>query len=204
MEIQWFCMEPTVTNAMRYLRTTHSNRARPRTAGFTLMETLIALFVLAVGVLGLAAMLADALSYMAASQDDFIAQQKAEEAVETIFTAKYNGNITWNQVSNYNSTSSPQGLFLTGPQPLLQPGPDGLVGSVNDTAALPDYIIYPGADGMLGTADDVNAPLSNFTRTITISAITGEQNLRTVQVVVNYSTGKFTRSFTLNTDISAY
>ncbi len=193
-----------MTNAMRYLRATHSNRARPRTAGFTLMETLIALFVLAVGVLGLAAMLADALSYMAASQDDFIAQQKAEEAVETIFTAKYNGNITWNQVSNYNSTSSPQGLFLTGPQPLLQPGPDGLVGSVNDTAALPDYIIYPGADGMLGTADDVNAPLSNFTRTITISAITGEQNLRTVQVVVNYSTGKFTRSFTLNTDISAY
>ncbi len=193
-----------MTKAMRYLRATHSNRARPRTAGFTLMETLIALFVLAVGVLGLAAMLADALSYMAASQDDFIAQQKAEEAVETIFTAKYNGNITWNQVSNYNSTSSPQGLFLTGPQPLLQPGPDGLVGSVNDTAALPDYIIYPGADGMLGTADDVNAPLSNFTRTITISAITGEQNLRTVQVVVNYSTGKFTRSFTLNTDISAY
>jgi type II secretory pathway pseudopilin PulG len=189
---------------MRYLRARDSNRARPRTAGFTLMETLIALFVLAVGVLGLAAMLADALSYMAASQDDFIAQQKAEEAVESIFTAKYNGNITWNQVSNYNSTSSPQGLFLTGAQPLLQPGPDGLVGSVNDTAAIPDYIIYPGADGMLGTADDVNAPLSNFTRTITISAITGEQNLRTVQVVVNYSTGKFTRSFTLNTDISAY
>jgi type II secretory pathway pseudopilin PulG len=193
-----------VTNANRYLRATHSNRARPRAAGFTLMETLIALFVLAVGVLGLAAMLADALSYMAASQDDFIAQQKAEEAVETIFTAKYNGNITWNQVSNYNSTSSPQGLFLTGPQPLLQPGPDGLVGSVNDTAALPDYIIYPGPDGMLGTADDVNAPLSNFTRTITIAAIAGEQNLRTIQVVVNYSTGKFTRSFTLNTDISAY
>jgi type II secretory pathway pseudopilin PulG len=204
MEIQRFCMESTVTNANRYLRATHSNRARPRAAGFTLMETLIALFVLAVGVLGLAAMLADALSYMAASQDDFIAQQKAEEAVETIFTAKYNGNITWNQVSNYNSTSSPQGLFLTGPQPLLQPGPDGLVGSVNDTAALPDYIIYPGPDGMLGTADDVNAPLSNFTRTITIAAIAGEQNLRTIQVVVNYSTGKFTRSFTLNTDISAY
>jgi hypothetical protein len=45
---------------------------------------------------------------------------------------------------------------------------------------------------MLGTADDVNAPLSNFTRTITISAITGEQNLRTIQVVVNYNTGKFT------------
>ena len=127
-----------------------------------MLETLIALMVLAVGVLGLAAMLADALSYMAASQDDFIAQQKAEEAVESIFTAKYNGNITWAQVANYSSASSPQGLFLTGPQPLLQPGPDGLVGSVNDTAATPDYIIYPGADGKLGTADDVDAPLQQF------------------------------------------
>lgn len=187
---------------MRHLRAANRNRARA--AGFTLLETMIALIVLAVGVLGLAAMLADALSYMAASQDDFIAQQKAEEAVESIFTAKYNGNITWNQVANYSSVSAPLGLFLTGPQPLLQPGPDGLVGSVNDTGATPDYIIYPGPDGKLGTADDIDAPLSNFTRTITISAITGEQNLRTVQVVINYNTGKFTRTYTLNTDISAY
>jgi prepilin-type N-terminal cleavage/methylation domain-containing protein len=190
--------------AMRHLRAANTNRNRPRAAGFTLLETLIALIVLSVGVLALAAMLADALSYMAMSQDDFIAQQKAEEAVESIFTAKYNGNITWAQVANFNSSSSPQGLFLTGPQPLLQPGADGLVGSVNDTASLPDYIVYPGADGMLGTADDVNAPLSNFTRTITISAIAGEQNLRTVQVVVIYNTGKFNRTFTMNTDISAY
>jgi type II secretory pathway pseudopilin PulG len=189
---------------MRHFRAANSNRNGLRTAGFSLLETLIALLVLAVGVLGLAAMLADALSYMAASQDDFIAQQKAEEAVESIFTAKYNGNITWNQVANFSSTTSPQGLFLTGPQPLLQVGADGLVGSVNDTASAPDYIVYPGTDGQLGSSLAVKMPLSNFTRTITISAITGEQNLRSIQVVVNYSTGKFTRSFTLNTDISAY
>jgi hypothetical protein len=189
---------------MRHLRAANSNPSRPRAAGFTLLETLIALFVLAVGILGLAAMLADALSYMAASQDDFIAQQKAEEAVESIFTAKYNGNITWNQVANYSSTTTPLGLFLTGPQPLLQPGADGLVGSVNDTASTPDYIMYPGTDGKLGSALAVKEPLTNFTRTITISAITGEQNLRTIQVVINYNTGKFTRSYTLNTQISAY
>jgi prepilin-type N-terminal cleavage/methylation domain-containing protein len=50
---------------MRHFRAPHTNRNRPRAAGFTLLETLIALVVLAVGVLGLAAMLADALSYMA-------------------------------------------------------------------------------------------------------------------------------------------
>jgi len=36
--------------------------------GFTLMETLIALTVLGVGVLGLAAMLADSLVYMSGAQ----------------------------------------------------------------------------------------------------------------------------------------
>ena len=45
--------------------------------GFTLMETLIAMVVLAVGILGLAAMLGDSLAYMKGSQDDFIAQRNA-------------------------------------------------------------------------------------------------------------------------------
>ena len=62
--------------------------------GFTLLETMIALVVLAVGVLGLAAMLADSLAYMQSSQYGFIAQQKAEEAAEAIYTAKYTNNAT--------------------------------------------------------------------------------------------------------------
>ena len=48
-----------------------------------------------VGILGLAALLYDSLSYMQGSQDDFIAQQKAEEAAEAIFTAKYSANATF-------------------------------------------------------------------------------------------------------------
>ena len=51
-------------------------------AGFSLLETMVALIVLAVGILGLAALLYDSLSYMQGSQDDFIAQQKAEEFLQ--------------------------------------------------------------------------------------------------------------------------
>src|ERR1700733_8370422 len=103
---------------------------RRSTKGFTLLETMIALIVLFVGLLGLAAMLGDALAYMRGSQDDFIAQQKAEEAAEAIFTAKYTNGVTWAQVQN-NGPVTPAGLFLNGPQPILQPGPtDGLVGTV--------------------------------------------------------------------------
>jgi prepilin-type N-terminal cleavage/methylation domain-containing protein len=174
-----------------------------RQSGFTLLETMIAVAIMAVGVLGLAAMLGDSLAYMAGSQADFIAQQKAQQAVETIFTAKYDNTVAWAQIAN-NSVGNPQGLFYSTPQPIRQPGADGLVGSINDNAAPLDYILYPGPDGKLGTADDEKYPLGNFTRTITITNFNGDPNLRTISVTVNYTTGRFTRSYTLNALISAF
>jgi type II secretory pathway pseudopilin PulG len=180
----------------------HHAAKRRSTRGFTLLETMIALLVLFVGILGLAAMLGDALAYMRGSQDDFIAQQKAEEAAEAIFTAKY--GITWAQVSN-NSGANPAGLFLNGPQPVLQPGPiDGLVGTVADSAQPPEYILTPGPDQKLGTADDVQLPLTEFTRQITITDVAGDANLRTIQIQVFYNTGRFKRTYTMNTYISAF
>ena len=172
-------------------------------SGFTLLETMIALIVLAVGILGLAAMLGDAMAYMQGSQDDFIAQQKAEQAVEAIFTAKYTNSIKWPQVANFNG-GNPQGLFLPGAQVLTVTGPDGLVGSVNDVGAAPDYILDPGPDGKLGTADDVQRPLGNFTRTITITNNPADANLRNVVVTVNYTSGRFKRSYSVTTLISAF
>jgi prepilin-type N-terminal cleavage/methylation domain-containing protein len=184
--------------------TMHQAPRRLSAKGFTLLETMIALLVLGVGILGLAAMLGDALAYMRGSQDDFIAQQKAEEAAEAIFTAKYTNGITWAQVSN-NTGGNPAGLFLLGPQPILQPGAvDGLVGTVADAGSPEEYILTPGPDNKLGTADDVQMPLNEFTRTITIANVAGDVNLRTIQIVVNYNTGRFKRSYTMNTYISAF
>ncbi len=182
----------------------HHETKRHSKKGFTLLETMIALVVLFVGLLGLAAMLGDALSYMRGSQDDFIAQQKAEEAAEAIFTAKYTNGILWNQVQN-NGALTPTGLFLNGPQPILQPGPtDGLVGTVADAAQPPEVIVTPGPDGKLGTADDVQLPLTEFTRSITITPYPGDPNLRTIQIQVFYNTGRFRRTYTMNTYISAF
>ncbi len=178
-------------------------RSRPSAKGFTFIETMIALVVLIAGLLSLAVMLADALAYMQGSQSDFIAQQKAEEAVEAIFTAKYSNSVTWAQINN-QAVATPLGLFLAAPQPLLQPGPDGLLGSINDVGAPPDYILEPGPDGKLGTADDVKVPLSNFTRTITITNFVGDTNLRNIQVTVTYTTTRWTRTYTVNSLISAF
>ena len=179
-------------------------RKRRANAGFTLLETMIALLVLMVGVLGLAGLLADSLSYMQGSEYDFIAQQKAEEAAEAIYTAKYTNNATFSQISN-NTVGNPGGLFLVGPQPLLVPGADGLVGSVADAGGNPAYIVYPGADGKLGTADDVYESLGAFTRTITIIPVSGYTNsLNQVQIEVDYSTGRFKRKYVLTTFVSAF
>jgi prepilin-type N-terminal cleavage/methylation domain-containing protein len=172
--------------------------------GFTLLETMIALLVLGVGILGLAAMLGDALAYMRGSQDDFIAQQKAEEAAEAIFTAKYTNGVTWAQVSN-NTGGNPAGLFLVGPQPVLQPGAaDGLVGTVADSGSPEEYILSPGPDNKLGTADDVQMPLTEFTRTITITNIASDVNLREIEIQVFYNTGRFKRTYTMYSYISAF
>jgi type II secretory pathway pseudopilin PulG len=180
-----------------------AQRKARQLAGFSLLETMIALIVLMVGILGLAAMLGDSLAYMQGSDEDFIAQQKAEQAVEAIFTAKYTGSVTWPQVTNF-SGGNPQGLFLSVAQPLTIPGTDGLVGTAVDSGAPPDYILEPGPDGKLGTADDIQVPLSNFTRTITITPYVGDANLRNINVTVNYTAGRFQRSYTINTLISAF
>jgi len=178
-------------------------KRQSREKGFTLLETLIALVVLAIGVLGLAGMLANSLAYMKGAQMDFIAQQKAEEAAEAIYTAKYNNPNDWAQISNF-SVGNPAGVFLTGPQPLLEPGADGLVGSVADVGSPPEYTIEPGPDGKLGTADDIKIPLTNFTRTITITNVAGDSNLRNIVITINYKAGTFQRTYTLQTDISAF
>ncbi len=171
--------------------------------GFTLLETMIAILVLSIGVLGLAALLGNGLAFLNGSQADFIAQQKAAEAVECVFTARDTQTLSWAQIQNTGSG----GLFLAGAQPMLDPGTDGLIGTSADSVANPSTIIYPGPDGILGTADDVIIQLSdsyNMTRTITITNIVNEPSVRQLQVTINYQSGRFTRSYTLTTYISQY
>jgi Prokaryotic N-terminal methylation motif len=173
---------------------------RGGSAGFTLIEAIVAVLILSFGILGLAATMADSISYMNGSQDDYIAQQKAEEGVESVFFARDSKVYTWAQIENGGNG----GIFLDGPQPLLHPGANGIVGTIDDEANNPDMIIQPGPDGVLGTADDVKLSLGNFTREILIADVAGEPNLRQIQVIIRYQAGRFQRSYTLTSYISAF
>lgn len=180
---------------------------RKRQRGFTLIEAMISIVILSFGILSLAVIYSQGIYYANVAQIDYIAEKKAEEAIETIFTARDTGLLTWAQIENVAGTSGTDGgVFLDGAQPLLDPGPDGLVGTADDDASDPDAVITgPGSDGVLGTADDQKVNLNPWmTRTITITPVGGETNLRQVTVTITYKSGKMNRTYTLISYISAF
>jgi type II secretory pathway pseudopilin PulG len=163
-----------------------TNARKKSETGFSLLETIMAIVVLTIGVLSLAGVLAAGLAYMSMSQSDFLAQQKASEAVESIFTARDSGALTWPQILNV----ADGGIFSPAASPLQDPGPDGIIGTADDGAPV-DCIVSP-------------APLNNFTRTIAITTnVNGDTNLRQITVTMNYRAGRFVRQYQLITFISA-
>jgi hypothetical protein len=180
---------------------TQRKRSRP-VAGFTLLEAMISIFVLTFGVLSLAAVYAQGIFFASLSQYDYVAEKKAEQAVEAIFTARDIKQLTWAAIQNVSDT----GVFKDGPQPILVPGTDGLVGTVTDAGSADEVItIGPGPDGILGTSDDQTVDLNPWmTRTIAISAVNGETNLRMITVTITYQVGKMSRNYTLISYISAF
>jgi type II secretory pathway pseudopilin PulG len=171
-------------------------------AGFTLIEAMISIVILSFGVLSLAAVYAQGIMFASLTQYDYIAEKKAEEAIETIFTARDTKILTWAQIQNVSTG----GVFLDNAQPLLDPGADGLVGTADDNIALPDSIIIgPGVDGKLGTADDVVVNLNPWmTRTIAMIPVAGETNLRQITITINYQVGRIKRTYTLISYISTF
>jgi prepilin-type N-terminal cleavage/methylation domain-containing protein len=188
---------------------TKKNQCRQRgsqQSGFTLLEAMIAIVILSVGMLSLAAVYAQGILVANMTQMDYIAEKKAEEAVETIFAARDSKILAWTNIRNVTGAGGPNdGVFLPGPQPLLAPGLDGLYGTADDNAAVPDVVIVgPGADGILGTADDVVMPLTNMTRTIDIVDVAGEGSLRQITITMTYTVASKTQQYTLVSFISQF
>jgi prepilin-type N-terminal cleavage/methylation domain-containing protein len=175
--------------------------------GFTMIEALISIAVLSFGVLSLAAVYAQGIYYASLTQYDYVAEKKAEQAVEAIFTARDNQTLSWAQIQNTASG----GVFVPGPQPMLQPGPDGLVGTALDGGSPDEFIVIgPNAAGQIGTATDQTVDLNPWmTRTIDIEPVldtagNNEPNLRQITVTINYHVGSMQRTHTLISYISSF
>jgi hypothetical protein len=171
--------------------------------GFSLAETVIALGVLATGVIGAAGVLAAGMTNLASSPADVIMTQKAAEAVESVFSARDSHKLTWPQIQNVYGANNDGGVFVDAATPLNTPGPDGLVNTADDGAI--ETIDLPGLDGIIGTADDQMIPLVNYTRQITIRNVANESgNLRSIVVTITYQNGPTKRTYVLSTFISSY
>src|SRR5271165_4899383 len=105
--------------------------------GFTLIEVMVATVILVFGILSLVSVLTQGLKASYQTQIQYIAQQKAQEAMETIFTARDTRLVTSSQINNV----SQGGLFMDAAQQLCAPGPDGLFGTADDDCTNPDGIV---------------------------------------------------------------
>lgn len=185
---------------MKIMNNNRKLRRCPQT-GFSLLEVLVAMGVLTFGILSLVVAFTAGITFSDATQYEYIAEKKAEAAVESIFSARNTGLKSWVDIQN----KSAGGIFLDGPQPLLSPGPDGILGTSNDNSAKPDVMIVgPGPDGIMGTSDDVTIPLNGMTREIQISNMVAEPNLRKIVVIMRYNVGRLKRTYQLVSYISAF
>jgi Tfp pilus assembly protein PilV len=156
--------------------------------GFSLLETIVAVSVLATGILGAAAILTAGMQNLSSSPADVLVTQKAAQAVESVFAARDAHRLKWNQIRNV----SDGGVFLDGPQPLKDSGGDGLVNTADDGAVETD---------VGGRTTSTN----RFTREITLEDVAGQDGqLRSITVTMKYESGPASRTYTLTTFISSY
>lgn len=159
--------------------------------GFSLAETVIALGVLTTGVIGAAGVLVAGMQKIGSSPADVIMAQKATQAIESVFAARDSKRLTWAQVNNVSAS----GVFLDGPQPIYNPGADGLVNTSDDAAAGIETLDMHG----------LTLSLSNYKRTVKIEDVANENGqLRKVTVTITFQDGVTSRNYVLITYISSY
>ena len=141
------------------------------------------------------------------SQQNMIAKQLANEALESIVTARNTSQKQWIDIQN----TADGGIFLNGYQPVYNSGADGIMGTVDDSGAGYQTLQEPGADGLYNTTDDVRLPLSNYQRQIQIQQVTDAggnvvPTLRAINITVQYNTPRLgqAKTYVLTSFVSQF
>lgn len=175
--------------------------------GISLIEVMIASLFITVALLAVAATMAQGISAIYTTQEQLIAKQKAQEALESVMMARNTQQIGFGQILNVGAGTG--GLFVTGFQPIENMGVDGIPNTADDAGPV-ETITYPGPDGLLGTADDITISLSSYQRQITVTSLTLpndtaiDPDIRRIDVDVQYTVRGKKKTVRVTSYVSRY
>lgn len=184
-------------------------RARNLEGGFSLIEVLIAMVILTVGLVSLLSVFGLAMAATQTSQQDMIAKQLANEALESIMTARNSSQLAWDQIQNVGQGDG-NGIFVTGFKDMTTAGPDSIYGTSDDTGTR-QTLHDPGPDGIFGNGDDVYIPLVGYQRQVQFADVQDANgntipSVRGVTITVQYAAAQagMTKTYALNSYVSQY
>ena len=164
----------------------HINAENQTDSGFSLLETVIAGTLLAIGLLGVASAIGYAMVASNHGRSITNAKLLAVSILEQMETLRDTGNLTFRQIANVGqvdntgATKNFVGFQAGSQQVSTNPGPDGIFGTADD-------LIDAGPDRIFGTADDyVNPSLAivGVTRQIEITSLSS--SFKKIRVTINY------------------
>jgi prepilin-type N-terminal cleavage/methylation domain-containing protein len=172
------------TNSMNNNHRAINKRLRHSESGFSLLEMIVAIFLLTIGLLGVASAISYAL--LASNRGRGVTNSKMliVSILEQMETLRDTGQLHFNEISNSQVTGSTFTGFPATFQPVSTiPGPDGVFGTADD-------LISAGPDGIYGNSDDFTDNTKarpGVTRQILISTLPDNDYLKKIQVTLRYA-----------------
>lgn len=156
--------------------------------GFTLLEAVVAIFILTIGLVGTVAAITYAIEFGRISRNVGGAKSVIVALIEEVETLRNSQRLNFKQIANAGNVDNTDSAnqfdgFSTGYKTVsLAPGNDGVSGTDDDLSKA------AGADGKFGTGDDILDPTlvrNGFQRQITITNLSS--SLKKIEVRVKYS-----------------
>ncbi|MBK8467088.1 MAG: hypothetical protein IPL32_14805 [Chloracidobacterium sp.] len=171
--------------------------------GFSYIDVMIAIVILMVGILALLSGISGSVLQTRGQEQQLLAKQYATSAMESIMSVKETDptRLGWDAVgnvgSNPNPSGTPQGIFLTGFQPVeTEAGPDEVIGTADDNGT-----VVQGLQRQIVITDicDPDRPSPVCTPPGTLAT-----RIRSVVVTVTYNVGALQRQETVRTVLTKY
>ncbi|HEX3101982.1 MAG TPA: hypothetical protein VHQ01_09330 [Pyrinomonadaceae bacterium] len=174
-------------------------------SGFSYIDVMIALVILMVGILALLSGISGSILQARGQEQQLLAKQVATSTMESIMSVKETdpARMGWPAVgnvgSNPNPSGTPQGIFVTGFQPVLtDAGPDEVLGTADDTGTAVQglqrqIVIADVCDPDRPSPAPLCTPAGNFV-----------VKFRSITVTVKYTAGAIQRQEVLSTVLTDY